>query len=111
MLELIKKSVLASLGAAAVSKEAAEKQLNQWVKQGKISSHEAQEMAMMIVKQGKGEFDNARTELSKFFTEMLTKANVANMSDIEDLKKRVTALEGKTGKSSSKCETSTDKTK
>ena len=95
MIELIKKSFLASLGAAAVSKEAVENQLNQWVEQGKITSQEAQNMAMTIIEQGKNEFENARGEFSKLFNEMLAKANVATRNEIEALEKRLEELEKK----------------
>ena len=84
---------MAGLGAAAISKETAEKQLGQWVEQGKITSKEAQQMAVSLVEQGKDEFDNARHEFAKYFNDLLSKAKVAKMSDLEALEQRVNDLE------------------
>jgi len=94
MIELIKKSMLAGLGAAAITKDTVENQLSQWVEQGKVSATEAQNMATQIVDQGKSSLETVRAEASKFIAEILTKADFARQSDLDALVKRVNALEG-----------------
>lgn len=102
MIDLIKKSMLAGIGAAVVSKEAAEKTLEEWVAKGKISTQEARDMAGKIVDQGRSEFEKTRGELSTLFDEALTKAHVVTRKDFETLEARVAALEAITAPESKK---------
>ncbi|WOO40176.1 hypothetical protein [Rubellicoccus peritrichatus] len=94
MIDLLKKTMLAGVGAAVVTKESAQKALDELVEKGKISSQEAQEMAGKIVDQGREEFEKTRGEFAKLFDEALAKANLANRKDLEALEARVAALEG-----------------
>lgn len=93
MIDLIKKTMLAGVGAAVVTKESAQKALDELVEKGKISSQEAQDMAGKIVEQGREEFEKTRDDFSRLFDEALSKANVATRKDLEALEARVTALE------------------
>lgn len=93
MIELIKKSMLAGVGAAVVSKESAEKALSGLVEKGKISTSEAREVADKIVEEGRAEYEKARTEMEGWFEDMLRKGKVATQSDVAKLEARVAALE------------------
>lgn len=93
MIDLIKKSMLAGIGAAVVTKENAQQTLDEWVQKGKVSADEAKDMASKIVDQGRDEYDKARGELSKLFDEALARANVATKSDVDALEARIAALE------------------
>lgn len=93
MIDLIKKGMLASVGAAVVTKEGAEKALNELVEKGKISTGEAREAADKIVEQGREEFEKTRGDLDKLFEDMLHRAKFATQSDYVKLEARVTALE------------------
>ena len=55
MIETIKKTVLAGIGAAAVTTEKAEKALNELVEKGKLSANDAKEAAKKIADEGKGD--------------------------------------------------------
>ncbi|WP_309399417.1 phasin family protein [Cerasicoccus maritimus] len=93
MIDLIKKSMLAGVGAAVVTKESAEQALSGLVEKGKISTGEAKEAADKIVAEGRAEYEKARTEMEKWFEEMLHKGKVATQSDIAKLEARIAALE------------------
>ncbi len=93
MIDLIKKSMLAGIGAAVVTKESAQETLQEWVEKGKVSTQEAQEMAGKIVEQSREEYEKARCEFSKLFDEALARANVASRKDLAALEERVAALE------------------
>lgn len=93
MIDLIKKGMLAAVGAAVVTKEQAQGLLNEFVEKGKITAGEAQEMATKIADSGKAEFEKAKKELSGRLDELLQGGVVATRAEIEALEKRVAALE------------------
>jgi polyhydroxyalkanoate synthesis regulator phasin len=57
MIDLIKKSLMAGIGAAVVTKEIVEEALEDFVRQGKVSAADAAIMAEKIAEQGRREFD------------------------------------------------------
>lgn len=95
MIDLIKKGMLAGVGAAVVTKESAEKALSELVEKGKISTGEAREMADKIVDEGRREFEKSKGEAQAWFDDMLGRANVATRSELEALSAKVAALEAK----------------
>ncbi|WP_309384333.1 phasin family protein [Cerasicoccus frondis] len=99
MIDFIKKSMLAGVGAAVVTKESAEKAMSGLVEKGKISTSDAKEVADKIVEDGKAEYEKVRSEMENWFEEMLHKGKFATQSDIAKLEARIAALEAveKTG--------------
>jgi len=93
MIDFIKKGMLASVGAAVVTKESAEQALNELVEKGKISTTDAREAADRIVEQGREEFEKTRGEMESWFEDMLHRASVATKSDVARLDERLTKLE------------------
>ncbi len=92
MIELIKKTMLAGLGAAVVTKETVQKSLQELVEKGKLTADEAGKTADSIVEQGKQEFEKAKDEMAKAFDQALNKANVASVTRLEALEKEVAEL-------------------
>lgn len=95
MIELVKKSMLAGVGLAVVTKEKVLDSLDELVERGKLTREEAREMSDKIVEEGKVETEKARGEASKLFNEMLHRANVVTKDQYEALAARVTELEGR----------------
>lgn len=95
MIDLIKKSVLAGLGAAVVTKETVQKSLQTLVEKGKISADDAGKAADSIIEQGRAEFEKAKDELAKAFNQGLNKANVASLSHVEALEADLKALQAR----------------
>jgi polyhydroxyalkanoate synthesis regulator phasin len=95
MIDLVKKSMLAGVGLAVVTKDKVLESLDELVERGKLTREEAAEMSDKIVAEGKAETEKARVEASKLFNEMLHRANVVTKDQYEALAARVTALEGK----------------
>lgn len=93
MIDLFKKTVLAGIGAAVVTKEAVEKQLSDLVAKGKITAQEAGTVADKVVAEGRKEFENTKSELSQFIEESVHKLQGANRKDIDALELRVRLLE------------------
>jgi polyhydroxyalkanoate synthesis regulator phasin len=99
MIETLKKTVLAGLGAAVVTKEKVQEGLEDLVKQGRISAAEARSMAEKMAGEGRREFEEASTKLGDKIRDLVAGLDSRFMERIEDLEARVAALEGKPPKS------------
>lgn len=95
MIDLIKKTMLASVGMAVVTKDKVLESLDEMVEKGKLTKDEAVEMSDKIVQEGKEETEKAKAEAGKLFTEMLNRANVVTRDQYDLLAARVTELEGR----------------
>ena len=95
MIELVKKTMLAGVGLAVVTKDKVLESLSELVEQGKLTSEEAVEMTDKIVQEGKEQTENAKAEASKLFNDLLKKANLVTRDQYDALAARVTELEGR----------------
>jgi polyhydroxyalkanoate synthesis regulator phasin len=95
MIETLKKTLLAGLGAAVVTSEKVQAGLEDFVKQGKISAADARAMAEKIAGDGKREFEEVSARLSDKVRELMTHTEQEHVARIEALEARVDALEGK----------------
>jgi polyhydroxyalkanoate synthesis regulator phasin len=93
MIDLIKKTVLAGIGATVTTKEKIDGLLNEYVEKGKLSAHEAKSLADRIVEDGKQEFEQAKSDFSHLFNDFLKKANLVTRDEYAKLEKRLHALE------------------
>jgi len=95
MIDLIKKTMLAGIGATVTTKEKVEHVLHEYVEKGKLSTQDAKNLADRIIADGKQEFEQAKTDLSQRLQELLKKSNFATREELNALEKRVAALEAK----------------
>ncbi len=95
MIDIIKKTMLAGVGAAVVTKEKVEGALHEYVEKGKLSTQDAKNLAERIVADGRHEYEQAKTELSKRVQEILKKSNLVTREELAALEKRLAALESK----------------
>jgi polyhydroxyalkanoate synthesis regulator phasin len=95
MIDLIKKTVLAGIGATVTTKEKIEGMLNEYVDKGKLSAHEAKSLAERIVADGKQEFESAKGDLGERINDLLKKSNFATREEIVALQKHLHNLEHK----------------
>jgi polyhydroxyalkanoate synthesis regulator phasin len=94
MIDLIKKTVLAGIGATVTTKEKIEGLLDEYVEKGKLSATEAKSLATRIAEDGKQEFESAKNEFGHVLNDLLKKANVVTHDQLTKLEKRVAKLEG-----------------
>ena len=97
MIDSIKKTILAGVGAAVVTKERVQAGLEEFVKQGKVSAADAQAMAEKLAADGKREFESASARLGDTIRELKAFSADKHLARIEALEARVSALEGKSG--------------
>ncbi len=93
MIDLIKKTLLAGVGAAVVTKDKVESALGEFVQQGKVSSAEARQMAEKIAEQGRREFDTMSRELGEKLHHTFDGVDRRAQQRIDALEARVAALE------------------
>jgi polyhydroxyalkanoate synthesis regulator phasin len=95
MIDLIKKSLLAGAGAAAITKEKVEQALDDFVRQGKVTASDARIMAEKIAEQGRREFDEVCATLGTKFRDFTAKADESTQARLSALEQRVRVLEEK----------------
>ena len=95
MIDLVKKTMLAGIGVAVVTKDKVLESLDELVETGRLTKNEAMEMSEKIVDEGRNETEKAKVEASKLFNEMLHRANVVTKDQYDALAARVAALEGR----------------
>ena len=95
MIDLMKKTMLAGIGMAVVTKDKVLESLDDLVAQGKMTKDEAAAVTDKIVEEGKVETEKAKVEAGKLFNDMLHRANVVTKDQYDALAARVIALEGK----------------
>lgn len=93
MLDALKHTLYAGLGATVVTVEKIEAGLQDLVKRGKISADEARETAKKISEESKKEFKDARSSLESMFEDLLAKAPVARSKDVAAINKRLDLIE------------------
>ena len=95
MIDALKRTLYAGLGATVVTAEKIETALQELVEKGKLSAEDAKETASKISEESKKEFEEAQSSLKSLFEELLEKAPVAWKRDLEAINARLDALEKK----------------
>ncbi len=95
MIDLIKKTVLAGIGATVVTKEKIEATLQDLVKQGKVSTDEARSLASKLAEEGRKEWESTSEDLAERIRALLAKADFANKAEVAQLERRIQLLEEK----------------
>ena len=93
MLETLRKTIYASIGASVVTAEKVESALSDLVEKGKMSAEDARSVADKISEDSKKEFEDSREAIQKSFEEFLQKSPVVSKKDFDALQLRVEALE------------------
>lgn len=93
MIETIKKTLLAGVGAAVITKEKVQDALEDYVRQGKIKADDAKIIAEKIAERGKREFEELSQQASAKAAELFQKNDSAVTARLAALEARVAALE------------------
>ena len=95
MIEALKKTILAGLGAAVITKDKVQASLEDLVRQGKITAAEARAAAEKIADESRNEFEQASGRIGDKLRDLFSAAESSHEIRIEALEKRVAALEAK----------------
>ncbi|MFW6415103.1 MAG: phasin family protein [Thermodesulfobacteriota bacterium] len=93
MLDLIKKTVLASIGTAAVTKTKVQETMHYLVEQGKLTTDEAERLTREMTESGQNELSEVREQFRETIKKILQEMNVANNQDLQELQAKVENLE------------------
>ncbi len=96
MLDVVKKTILAGIGATVTTKEKVEVVLKELVDKGRITAKDAGVIGKKIVKGSKKEFDKNRKKLEIQIQDTISKAK-ERKNKVAELEKRVRVLEAKLG--------------
>jgi polyhydroxyalkanoate synthesis regulator phasin len=95
MIDLIKKTLLAGVGAAVVTKEKVEETLNDYVRQGKVKADDARIIADKIAEQGRKEFEDVSRTLAAKLADVVSKGGENSDARVAALEQRIRDLEAK----------------
>jgi len=87
--------MFAGVGAAVITKDKVESSLQEMVEKGKMSADEAKDLSQKIIQAGEKETEQAKNEATRLFTDMLNRAQVVTIDQLEALEARVKELEGR----------------
>jgi len=93
MLELLKKGMLAGIGAAVLTREKIREATRMLVEEGKITTDEADKLADDLVKSGEREWDDINSKFQSSFKKISENLEVVRKKEFADLKTRVELLE------------------
>jgi polyhydroxyalkanoate synthesis regulator phasin len=107
MFELIRKSILAGIGVAVVTKEKIEEATRHFVKEGKLSTEEAEKFADEMIKSGEREMDEMNSRISEAMKKWADNIEIVRKKEFQELsgrldilERRLSALEGAGAKES-----------
>ena len=95
MIDKIKKTLLAGLGATVITAERVERAMGDLIEKGKLSAEEAKEVASKVVEQGKEEWESSRQDLASTMEKFLQEAKLVTQEQLEAMEKRIDELEAK----------------
>ena len=93
MIETIKKTLLAGLGAAVVTKEKVQDSLDDYVRQGKLKADDARIIAEKIAERARREFEDMSAQASVKVQELLQRQDTSVVARLAALEARVALLE------------------
>ena len=93
MIEILKKSILASIGVLDLSAEKVRKAVDKLVEKRRINKEEAKKLVDELVERGKKEKEKLEKALERGLTKGLKLTNIASRQQVEKLEKRLAKLE------------------
>jgi len=93
LVEMIRKSLLASLGAAVVTKDKVEEATKRWVDEGKISKDEAEKLAQDLVESGKHQWEDIQEKIAESVRKGMDNFDIGSKKEFQELKGRVENIE------------------
>jgi polyhydroxyalkanoate synthesis regulator phasin len=95
MIEIIKKTVLAGLGLAFMTKEKAEATAKKIVKDAKIAEEEGKKFVDEVLKKSEEAKKSLEKSVENIVNSTLQKLDIPSRSEVEKLKKKISELEKK----------------
>ena len=102
MIDLLKKTLLAGVGAAALTREKVERLVDELVKKGEIASKEGPKLVKDLLQESQKAKKELEERVEEATQKALKKLRLATRAEVEELKAKLEELEGKIGKTEGK---------
>jgi len=93
MMDMLKKAVLASIGAVSLTHKKVEEVVGELVKRGELTEDQGRKIVQNLVDEGEKQKDDIARRVSEAVAEALSKMDVARKSELAALERRVEKLE------------------
>jgi polyhydroxyalkanoate synthesis regulator phasin len=95
MMEMVRRLLLASIGAAAIAQEEIEALINRLVERGEIAEKDGKKLAHEMMEKRKSKTANVSDEISKNVEGLLNRMNFPSKADVDVLGQKISALSKK----------------
>jgi|WetSurMetagenome_2_1015567.scaffolds.fasta_scaffold1561246_1 polyhydroxyalkanoate synthesis regulator phasin len=95
MFELIKKTILAGVGFAAITTDKVEQMVKEYIERGEITEKEGKEFVNDFMKKSEQANRDFEKKLEDMIKKVLKRKNIATREDVSVLEERIKAMEQK----------------
>jgi len=93
VMDILKSTILAGFGAAAITRDKVKKTLQRLVDEGRVSADEAEKLADEMMEEGRGQWENIQTKINQSLRRALDGMDLASRMRQVELEDRVLSLE------------------
>lgn len=99
MIEMVRKVLLASIGAVALTQEEVEKVINKLIERGEIAEKDGRKLVKELMEKRRKKAtevkEESEEEFEKRMEEVLGRMNIASKSDVDSINRKLTTLSKK----------------
>lgn len=95
MRDMLRKVLLATIGAAAIAQEEIEALVNKLIERGEIAEKDGKSLIHEMMEKRKSRTEKIEDEVSKNVADVLKKMNIPSKADVEVLNQKITGLSKK----------------
>lgn len=99
MIEMVRKVLLASIGAVALTQEEVEKVINKLIERGEIAEKDGRKLVKELMEKRRKKAtevkEESEEEFEKRMEEVLARMNIASKSDVDSINRKLTTLSKK----------------
>ena len=95
MMELVRRMMLATIGAAVIAQEEIEALVNRLVERGEIAEHDGKKLIHEMMEKRKSKTTKVEEDINKNIEGVLDRMKIPTKADIEELSQKITGLSKK----------------
>ena len=95
MMEMLRKVLLATIGAAAIAQEEIEALVNRLVERGEIAEKDGKKLMHEMMEKRKSKTAKVEEDINKNLESVLDRMSIPSKADVEALSQKITALSKK----------------